>query len=268
MKRIVLLFALLCATAWSQDRAVIVDPPVTAPATTVTTTTQPAPKADVVQPPPQVVRIEVVQPPAAQTTATTTTTGPIVAPVQPPVVTAQQIESAVEVAVSKFKAAQAADPNQAWWKDLIQALIAGALSLGTVAIAWISKKIHDVVEASKLAQADKDAVEALNAGVTSAEQSLYDDFAARSADGSIDAADAVALRQHALDVAKDVAKGPGLAALKAMALPRITDLIERILLQRKVAKAQADPGVTVTAPANTPTTTTVQTTPPPPPATA
>lgn len=249
--------ALLLAslTAWTADatkpRATIVDDPTPAPVVVPA----PAPVVVAPAPAPQTVRIEVVQVPATVTPIATTPPASIPSPVDAsktvpatttppapvPVVTFSQIETAVESAVAKYKAVQTSAPTAAWYTDLLQALLAGALSLGAVAITWIGKKIHDVVEASSLAAADKAAIEALSAGVTSAENTLYADFAARNADGTIDAADAAALRTHALQVAKDVATGPGLAALQTMALPRITDLIERIVANKQAVQATANP---------------------------
>lgn len=228
---------LACFSAWTADRAVIVDP-------------TPAPAVAVAPAPPQTVRIEVVSVPAPVPAVPVATPGSIPGPVGAsngsadqsgsPAITLAQVETAVQTAITHFQAVKAANPADPWWKDLVQAVIAAALSLGALLIGWVSTKINSVVEASKLAAADKAAIEALNAGVTSAEQNLYDDFVERSKDGSISDADAATLRAHALDIAKQVATGPGLAALKEMALPRITDYIERILLQRKALAAQAD----------------------------
>lgn len=235
MRNVLLIFVLAFSTTlWAgEGRAKLLDdaapPPVVAP-------------APVVQPQPQPMQPQIIVLPAPAQ-------APVVAPAAPSI-SATDVERAIETAVNKFKQAQTDRPADPWWKDLISAVIAGALALGTPLIGFIGMKIHQAVEASKLQQADKDAVEALNAGVTSAEQELLDDFKTRNADGSIDDADAAALRAHALQVAKSVGTGPGLKALEKMALPRVRDLIERILLQRKALKATAD----APAPASPPAT--------------
>lgn len=254
--KFVLLAALLVgAFAWAGETA-----PTTTPKPRVELLTDTPPPAQVVTPapvpvanPPQTVRIEVVQVPAPATPAPAAQPGPIAsplgasdvktAPVTPPGGTSLQVKTDGSGTTT---ATAATAPT---WADTIkQWLLTLFMAVGGTLITWIGVKFNGLIEASKLTATDKSAVEALNAGVTAAEHELYDDFVERSKDGELSAADKKALRDHALTVAKTVAKGPALKALVDMAPARIHDLIERIVLNRQAQQAVAD-GVPVVVPA-------------------
>lgn len=118
-------------------------------------------------------------------------------------------------------------------KDVLLALL---LSIGTSLGGLLMWAVRRAESRAKLSSDEQKAIEALNVGVTEAGRAFYDDFKERAGDGKIDAADALALRNHAIEVAKEVACKDGLNVLKTMAVPRLHDLVERIVLNRQ-AKA-------------------------------
>lgn len=106
----------------------------------------------------------------------------------------------------------------------------------------------------KLAQteAQKAAWDALNAGVTNAYHTLYQELTKDfSDDQKLSDTESAQLRAHAIEAAKNIATGPALQVLQTTALPVLMDWVERIVLQRKsavpVTSADIPPAIPATS---------------------
>ena len=115
------------------------------------------------------------------------------------------------------------------------AVITGVGSLLGLALTWLVGKLALKVHAS---QAEQEAIEALRVGVGDAWEQIGRQIKDARADGKFTDAEREQLRAHALAVAKEVAKGPGLKLLTTMGKERAGAIISRIV-NREKANASA-----------------------------
>ena len=122
--------------------------------------------------------------------------------------------------------------------SLFQKIVTGALvALGGLFTAGTGLFFNWVVGKVKASDAQKAAIDALHAGVDQTYLTMYNQFKDAAADGKISAAEAAQLRQNAITQAMTLAKGPGLEFLKAMAIPMVESLVQRIVSAKKAASA-------------------------------
>lgn len=82
-------------------------------------------------------------------------------------------------------------------------------------------------------EAQKEAWDALGAGVNGTYETLRLQLKEANKDHKITAEEAKELREHAIRLAKDVATGPALTVLKTTALPILHDWVQQIVNKRK-----------------------------------
>jgi hypothetical protein len=139
-------------------------------------------------------------------------------------------------AVGNASASPAEGASTGTWTDwLIMAALSVATAGGAV-ITWFFKVLTGRLAKT---QAQQEAMQALEAGVTQAYFDLVSRLKQAAADGSLTPEEKKQCRDYAIEQAKAVATGPGLRALTAMALPMLQNLVEQIVLRRKAAAGQA-----------------------------
>ena len=126
------------------------------------------------------------------------------------------------------------DPEPSLWSKILMTALVAIGTLFTTATAAFFKWLTNKVAQN---DAQKAAIDALHAGVDQTYLTLYQQFKDDAEDGKISAGEAAQLRQNAMNQAMTLAKGPGLDALKAMAVPMIESIIQRIVSAKKAQGA-------------------------------
>lgn len=129
-------------------------------------------------------------------------------------------------------AAEAAPAAEAptTWKDTLITLAIAAGTFGAAMVGWLFKTLRGKVVKN---DAQDQAWSALEAGVTDAYHTLYQELVKANGDRKFTEEEKKQLRLHAIEKAKQIATGPGLQMLKVTAVPVLMDWVERIVLNRK-----------------------------------
>lgn len=124
----------------------------------------------------------------------------------------------------------AVEESSRTWRDMLIDVLLMVAGVGGAVITWVF-----ALGKSKLAKTDaqKEAWDALSAGVNITYNDLVKKFKAARADGKLTEDEKKELRLNAIAQAKDIATGPALQVLKTTALPVLEDWVERIVLSRK-----------------------------------
>ena len=123
-----------------------------------------------------------------------------------------------------------AEPGTTIIPDWLQWLVAGLSSVITALLAWAFKIFRGKVEDN---QAKREAVDALEVGVTQAYHDLVKRFKEHSADGKLTKDEKKQCREYAMQKAKEVATVAGRKVLEAWGREMLETLVEKIVLRRK-----------------------------------
>ena len=118
----------------------------------------------------------------------------------------------------------------AWWVSAIGPIVE---ALGGIAAVMVVKLLWMIAGKLKVTETEKQAVEALAAGVTAAEDELVRNAKAAASDGTLTAAEIKAARELAIKHALTIAKGPAKNLLLSLGPRLLASWISDIVAARK-----------------------------------
>jgi len=115
---------------------------------------------------------------------------------------------------------------EGWW---VQALGSLLVTIIGVIGAYVTGLIRKMTKNMALNEANKEAVEALLEGMAKAQDDIGRDLKLAAADGKLSKEEALRLRNHALDHAKNTVSGPAKEIIMAWTTDRVASLIKQLL---------------------------------------
>jgi hypothetical protein len=116
---------------------------------------------------------------------------------------------------------------------LIPTVAAIIAAVGAFVIAYIKKWSDKLLERMNASDAERQAVEALMAGMELAQEEIVNDLKIKAADGKLTADERREVLDFAIERAKALAKGPALEVLKASSRERLGAWAKQILAKWK-----------------------------------
>lgn len=123
----------------------------------------------------------------------------------------------------------------AWWVPMLGTI---ATVLGSLVVYFIRKLINRAVAKMDLCDAEKEAVQAVLAGMAKAQNEVVRDAKAAAADGKLTKDEIAHARRVAIDHAKEVAVGPAKDLLMSWGADRMDSLIKQLLAKFKKPKVE------------------------------
>lgn len=123
---------------------------------------------------------------------------------------------------------------EAWWVPLIGTVVTAVVGL----VGYLLRKlINRIIAKMDMDDAEKEAVQALLAGMAKAQAEIVRDAKAVAADGKLTKTEIKDAKRTAIDHAKEVAKGPAKKLLMSWGADRLDSLIKQLLAKFKKEKS-------------------------------
>jgi len=132
--------------------------------------------------------------------------------------------------------------SDAWWVPMLGTI---ATVLGSVIVYLIRKLINKAIAKMDMCEAEKEAVQAILAGMAKAQNDVVREAKAAAADGKLTKDEIASARSVAIDHAKEIAKGPAKDLLMSWGKDRLDSLIKQLLAKFKKPKAGSLSGETL-----------------------
>ena len=123
--------------------------------------------------------------------------------------------------------------SEAWWVPLLGTIVT---ILGSVIVYLIRKLINKAIAKMDMDEAEKEAVQAVLAGMAKAQTDVVREAKKTAADGKLTKDEIRDAKRVAIDHAKEIAKGPAKDLLMTWGKDRLDSLIKQLLAKFKKGK--------------------------------
>lgn len=123
--------------------------------------------------------------------------------------------------------------TEAWWVPMLGTIVT---ILGSVVVYLIRKLINKAIAKMDMCEAEKEAVQAVLAGMAKAQTDIVREAKKASADGKLTKDEISNAKRIAIDHAKEIAKGPAKDLLMTWGKDRLDSLIKQLLAKFKKEK--------------------------------
>ncbi len=127
--------------------------------------------------------------------------------------------------------------SDAWWVPMLGTI---AAVIGSVVVYLFRKLINKAIAKMDLDEAEKEAVQAVLAGMAKAQNEIVHEAKIAAADGKLTKVERENAQRLAVDHAKEIAKGPAKDLLMSWGKDRLDSLIKQLLAKFKKSKSNGD----------------------------